>query len=128
MYVVMCLQFKQVHCRGKEFPLVDRIRYKSQPRGHCGQSRRRVYTTCVWRFGDLKQDSAGLQISDLKTYEVNVVDVVLGFAEVPCKDPSFDFVVICFHTVLHIYSCPHTGDSLRKAITDMSRLLFFHYY
>lgn len=26
-----------------------------------------------------------LQISDLKTYEVDVVDVVLGLAEVPCK-------------------------------------------
>lgn len=89
MYVVMYLQFKQVRCRGKEFPLVDRIRYKSQARGHRGRSRRRrrlVSTTCVRRFGDLKQDSAGLQISDLKTYEVDVVDVVLGFAEVPCTD------------------------------------------
>lgn len=85
-----------------------------------------TYTTCVWRFGDLKQDSAGLQISDLKTYEVDVVDVVLGFAEVPCTDEGErSFILIRGYMLSCMYSCPHTGDSLRKAITDMSRLFFF---
>lgn len=117
MYVVMYLQFKQAHCRGQEFPLVDRIRYKSQPRGHCGQSSRRrlVYTTCVWRFGNLKQDSAGLQISDLKTYEVDVVDVVLGFAEVPCKDDGQrSFILIRGYMLSHgpVYIHAHTLEAV----------------
>lgn len=43
-------------------------------------------STCMWGFGDLKQDSAGLQVSDLKSHKVDVVDVVLGFAEVTCED------------------------------------------
>lgn len=54
--------------------------------GQNDSRRRHVHTTCMWRFCYLKQDSAGLQISDLKTYKVDVVDVVLGFAEVPWKD------------------------------------------
>lgn len=39
----------------------------------------------MWRFGDLKQDGAGLQVSDLKPDKVDVVNVVLWFAEVACK-------------------------------------------
>lgn len=38
--------------------------------------------TGVRRFGDLEQHGARLQVSDLKAREVDVVDVVLGFAEV----------------------------------------------
>lgn len=45
-----------------------------------------MHSTCKWGFGDLKQDSAGLQVSDLKSHKVDAVDVVLRFAEVTCKD------------------------------------------
>lgn len=41
--------------------------------------------TCMWGFGNLKQDSAGFQVSDLKAYKVDVVNVVLRFTEVPCN-------------------------------------------
>lgn len=44
--------------------------------------RRNAHTTCMWRFGDLKEDSVGLQVSDLKTYKVDVIDIVLRFTEV----------------------------------------------
>lgn len=37
------------------------------------------------RFSDLEQNSAGLQVSDLEANKVDVVDVVLGFTEVPCN-------------------------------------------
>lgn len=37
------------------------------------------------RLSNLKQNSAGLQVSDLKANKVNVIDVVLGFTEVPCN-------------------------------------------
>lgn len=40
----------------------------------------------MWRFGNLKQDSACLQVSDLEAYEVDAVDIVLGFTEVPCNN------------------------------------------
>lgn len=103
-YVCCYVSSIQTRCRGKEFPHVDRLRYKSQARGHRGQSRRRrlVSTTCVRRFGDLKQDSAGLQISDPKTYEVDVVDVVLGFAEVPCTDDGQRSLIL-----IRGYMLPH---------------------
>lgn len=45
-----------------------------------------MHNTCMWGFGNLKQHSAGLQVSDLKTYEVNVVNIVLGFTEVTCNN------------------------------------------
>lgn len=48
--------------------------------------RRLMHNTCMWGFGNLKQHSAGLQVSDLKTYEVNVVNIVLGFTEVTCNN------------------------------------------
>lgn len=41
-----------------------------------------VLLTAVGRFGDLEQHRSGLQISDFKTCEVDVVDVVLGFAKI----------------------------------------------
>lgn len=77
--------------------------------------RRLVYTTCLWRFGDLKQDSAGLQISDLKTYEVDVVDVVLGFAEVPCTDDvQRSFILIRGYRLSHgpAYIHAHTPETV----------------
>lgn len=58
-----------------------------------------MYNTCVGGFGYLKQDSAGLQVSDLKAYKVDVVNIVLRFTEVPCKqrqtgDTNTDFQAI----------------------------------
>lgn len=45
-----------------------------------------IHITCVWGFGNLKQHSASLQVSDLKAYEVDVINIVLGFTEVPCNN------------------------------------------
>ncbi len=42
----------------------------------------------MWGFGDLKQDRAGLQVSDLKAYKVDVINIVLGFTEVPCSNDT----------------------------------------
>lgn len=83
----MRLFAEQVEHHGKDFPVVDVQRRESAPRGGRASSRRRhVHATCMWGFCDLKQDGAGLQISDLETDEVNVVDIILWFAQVPCKD------------------------------------------
>lgn len=39
----------------------------------------------MWWFGYLKQDSAGLQVSDSKSHKVNVIYIVFRFTEVPCN-------------------------------------------
>lgn len=58
--------------------------------------------TCMWGLGDLKQDSAGLQVSDLKAYKVDVIDIVLGFTEVPCNDDRYlQATVVNMHTFKH---------------------------
>lgn len=37
-----------------------------------------------WRLGDLKQDCARLQVTDLESCEVNVVHIVLWTTQVVC--------------------------------------------
>lgn len=49
-------------------------------------SRRLGHSTCMWGFGNLKQDSAGLQVPNLKPDKVDVVNVVLWFAEIAWKE------------------------------------------
>lgn len=39
----------------------------------------------MWGFGNLKQDRVCLQVSDLEADKFDVVNIVLGFTEVPCK-------------------------------------------
>lgn len=41
-----------------------------------------MWLTAVRRFGDLKQHRSRLQVPDFEACEVDVVDVVLGFAEI----------------------------------------------
>lgn len=45
-----------------------------------------MHITCVGGFGNLKQDCACLQVSDLKAYKVDVINIILGFTEVPCNN------------------------------------------
>lgn len=45
-----------------------------------------MHNTCMWGFGNLKQDSVALQVSDLKTYEVDVINILLRVTEVTCNN------------------------------------------
>lgn len=67
----------------------------------------------MWGFCDLKQDGAGLQISDLETDKVDVVDIIFWFAEVPCKDDrqkSLIHVYIFAQSPAYMYA--HTPETL----------------
>lgn len=45
-----------------------------------------MHSTRMWGFGDLKQDSPGLQVSDLKAHKVDVINIVLWFTQVSCNN------------------------------------------
>lgn len=44
------------------------------------------HSTCVWWLGNLKQDSASLQVSNLKAHKVYIINIVFRFTEVPCNN------------------------------------------
>lgn len=48
--------------------------------------------TDVWRFGDLKQHRSRLQVSDFESCEVDVVDVVLRFAQIIWMETENTFI------------------------------------
>lgn len=47
-----------------------------------------MHGTCMRGFGNLKKDSAGFQVPDFEAYKVNVINIVLGFTEVPCNNDT----------------------------------------
>lgn len=63
--------------------------YLQQTENNCllGWRRSKVKSslTAIGRFGDLKQNRPSLQVSDFKTGEVHVVDIVFRFAEIICN-------------------------------------------
>lgn len=48
----------------------------------------------MWRFCDLKQNGAGLQVSDFKADKVYTIDVVLWFTEVTYKTRERQFLTL----------------------------------
>lgn len=71
-----------------------------------------MHITCVGGFGNLKQDCACLQVSDLKAYKVDVINIILGFTEVPCNNEIHTDVRSLKHwndlqaIVAHVYKGP----------------------
>lgn len=67
-------------------------------------------------LGDLEQDGAGLQVSDLEADKVDVVDILLRLAEVSCRRDGQGALA----------SFSHLCSSIQfSSVFNQSSLLFF---
>lgn len=85
-----------------------------------------MHSTCVWRFGDLKEDGASLQVSDLKAHKVDVVNVVLGFTQVSCNNDRQVMRNWIFKPKLKRAALTCTKVTCKNSVLDFALLMNGH--